>query len=468
MVSPAPRNVSNIRLKLPALADPLPDYIVPYREADEPVLQSLLAAMLNLIQDAEEMLDWHRVAKRLECYRFDHLSFSQKFVRFNSTTKHRVSEGIYKSFREIGECERRLSLLNEQLDVLNNELLPAAKRNAELKQAHREWPRPGRFPTHLDRIDDPNAPADDIDTIYLGEGITRRIYHRTAQLDLPPTALNANGYGLYDRASTITEEAVDAMAAFDDNYLNRLSDEIRRLRIARGLRLRLLSLARIGADDADIDGIRSSVNDLNQDLVTAAQAFYESNINSLPPEQRGEECLRISDLSDYQYSAEVFLVAEVNSWTLTARDEDAAEHELRHVIAVREAMADAEDKLVFDLVDNEQRSGWRKETAGAVFLSLEDVDSAFEAGPDAIVVQILRLQRILEEKEASLKTVKRRYNSLSATQKYVRRKESKSWKTLQENKVTISQDTKNLRVSIQSLREKLKACSLYTSLANEI
>ena len=457
MVSPAPRNASAIRLKLPALADPLPDYIDQYRQADEPVLQILLASLLNLIQDAEEMLEWHRVSKRLECYRFDHLTFSQKFVRFNSTTKNRVSEGIYKSFREILECERRLAVLNEQLNLLNNELLPAAKQNAELKQLHREWPRPDRFPSPLDRIDNSDG-TDGVDGLeFFGEGITRRRYCGIPQVRLPSAAVEANSNGVNEIITISTEGAAANRNNFDDNYIYRLGDELRRLQIARGLQLRLLSRARIGIADIDEESVRSTISKLHKYLITAAQAYSEAQINQLSPERREEECLRISCLSDHQYAAEVFGVAQVKSWELTSSDEDAAEHELRHVLDMREAMAGA------DQACDEQSSGLPAVSVGAVFLSQGDIDAAVESGPDAIVAQLLRLQCLLEEKEEALRAANSRYNNLSATQKYVRRKESKSWKTIRENKESLSQDIKNIRVSINILREKFKGYSCFSS-----
>jgi hypothetical protein len=436
---------ASIQLALPPLDLDLPDYLSPHLGANEAELLALRTALQGLVKAAQDGVARQHAVKRLEEYRFDRLSFTQKFVRPNSSSKNMVAEGMCKCYRDIGICERRVVELQTQLDTLLTVLLPAARRAAELRAAHTFWPRPGRYESPMapawhtqgqgrgegtgqgqgqgaargvsggDTVDGGQARED------LGEGIGRPVPPGGGSgggggggLFLPlPCVLRADGNGFERGGWTPSSAGGGGLSLppspllspspsppleytdFDTAQL--LWAELNRLKIARGLKLRELGIILNGditGYSEEINKLHIDINELNASLISAAQTYLENSINGLPLDAGRAECGRVSRLCDHQYAAEVFARAGVLSWGLTGREQEAAADEWRVIkeraVGTRRREEGMQRSMsVADRINSSCRLRGGMQGGGAAAVSGTGIGIGVEGAADALLAASL-------------------------------------------------------------------------------
>ena len=416
--------------------------------------------LLWLRQTAQGLLERLQSIKRLESYRFDRLSFSQKFIRFNSETKYMISESIYKSFRDIATCRSWVSELNEKLSILDEKAIPLAQKKADLRKRHNVWYRPGVYRG----LDEKLGPDDVLETTYkkeyIGEGIWKYCSNRSTgdALTAVPSFVQIDGGRFYQ----IVPQSMDIMIYHKsegtkkdgrEESLHLLWAELCRLKIARSLKLRELgNILSNQANEVDKDSyncIVDTINDFNLMLITASQSYLEAGINMKSKPDLKKEMMRISSLSDHEYACEVFELAGVMSFSLVEEEMNRAIEESQWIVSkiIHRRSCKQQQHLEFC---GEGSKHYLKSYAEA------RIDGDCEWNKENLVFEFLHLKRYLENTVESLSDVDMRYDKLSATQKYIRRNESETRAHLVEQKLVLSEAAGRLRNRITDLRERLK------------
>ena len=220
------------------------------------------------IKTQEQLL----AAKREELHSafdsFEKMSFAQKYVRRNSKTRKSISNEIYSSSAVVTGISARIQHLKEKLRQLDG-VAHVMHLNASLKECHKKW-QEGQTHSLVGLENEQRS-----DMIYKTEcrlslcqlcfGIMMRTLGRHLYT-------NKKDCGAYENSS----ELYRAAAA------------------------------------------------LKHRVIFVAQAYDETRIAALPAEIGADEVRRINNLTDSAYASEMFMLAQVDGWTITADDETKA------------------------------------------------------------------------------------------------------------------------------------------------
>lgn len=224
--------------------------------------------LADMLRRAEHSLELRRKEQTMAFDSFERLTFFQKHIRRDSKTKNVINHGIYTHSVEIAQLIDRIQRLKSKLRYLNA-LGKTMNENASLKEKHKKW----REGEQHSQVGFETVPSGDM--IFMMDvrlSLSSLCFHLTLRL---------------------LGKFIQSNRAICDPFQNE-------------------------------EDLYESLTRLKRRLIFAAQACDETRSGALPFNDAQAEFMRINCLTDSAYASEIFMMAGVDGWVITADEEKRA------------------------------------------------------------------------------------------------------------------------------------------------